>query len=98
MFSLSTGYSSLAECKRIDTFSQCYGKKQGLLGACIKIKNLKALGLTEYCLLDTFGYYCFILDELGNTECGEESNKKCTVYLPGTADEQASAQDKRERI
>jgi len=26
------------------------------------------------------------------------SNKKCAVYLPGTADEQASAQNKKKKI
>lgn len=98
MLSPSTEYCSLAECRRIDTFSQDSGKNQGLSGACSKIKNLNDLGPTDYCLLATFGHYYFILDEVGNTECDEEFKKKCTVYLPGTADEQASEQDKREIV
>lgn len=76
MLSLGTEYSSLAESKRVDKFFWGSGKDQGLSGACSKIKNLRGLGLTDYCLLATFGHYYFILDEVGNTEWGEDSNKE----------------------
>lgn len=66
--------------KGLIPFSKYCGKNQGFSGGYSKIKDLKALGLTDYCLLATFGHCCFILNEVGNTECVRSltKNAQCT--------------------
>lgn len=97
MLSLSTGYSSLAECKIAKgyLFPSVVGKN-GLLGSCSKIENLKALGwlaIVFWLPLDIIVLFWMRWEILSVVR----SLTKNAVYLPGTAEEQASAQGKREK-
>lgn len=78
-------------------FSKCCGKNQGLSDACSKIKNLKALGwlaIVFWLPLDIIVLFWMRWEILSVVR----SLTKMLLYLPGTAEEQASAQGKRERI